>query len=314
MLERRAAVHFAFLDAAQGDRKMKRKSWVLLAVLLAALVAAFPALAAVPNEGTVYEGHSVPGIELGFTRAEVEASYGQPYYCQTYAFPNDYAFCTFRASNGGLVSVRYRGADGGFAGNSPGDVVTEIRWGEPFSDWTTTAGVNTALAKTNPQAVIDAYPEAEVSGTPGIDGILVDWLLGIEVRWSFDGYTGAIHVGMRIFEPLASLPTVEETHVQDIELSGRKDRGRRRIYAWAQILDEHQQAATYAAVEAEWVLPDGTTQLAYEDFVGLDGTAFFDLIGKLQRGTYTFRIKDVQLAGHSFDAAGSVLEGSVYVK
>jgi hypothetical protein len=293
---------------------MKRKSWVLFAVLLAALVAAMPALAAVPNEGTVYEGQSVPGIELGFTRAEVEASYGQPYYCQSYALPDDYAFCTFRASNGGLVSVRYRGAQGGFAGNSPDDVVTEIRWGEPFSDWTTTAGVNTALAKTDPQAVIAAYPEAEVTGTPGIDGILVDWLLGIEVRWTYDGYLGVTHVGMRIFEPLASLPTVEETHVQDIELSGRKDRGRRRIFAWAQILDEHQQAATYASVEAEWVLPDGTTQPAYEDFVGLDGTAFFELIGKLQRGTYTFRIIDVQLADHSFDAAGSVLEGSVYVK
>ncbi len=293
---------------------MKRKSWVLLAVLLAALVAAIPALAAVPNEGTVYEGKSVPGIELGFSRAEVEASYGQPYYCQTYAFPNDYAFCTFRASNGGLVSVRYRGADGGFASNSANDVVTEIRWGESFSGWTTTAGINIAMAKTDPDAVIAAYGNADVSGTPGVDGILVDWLQGIEVWWSFDGYTGATHVSMRIFEPLASLPTVEQTHVQDIELSGHKDRGWRKIYAWAQILDEHQQAATYASVFAEWVLPDGSIQPAHEDFVGIDGTAFFELIGKLQRGTYTFRVIDVQLADHSFDAAGSVLEARVYVK
>jgi hypothetical protein len=293
---------------------MKRKFWMLLAVLLAALAAAMPALAAVPNEGTVYEGVGVPGIELGFTRAEVEASYGQPYYCQTYALPGDYANCGFRASNGGSVGVRYRGADGGFAHNSPDDVVMEIRWGEPLSNWTTTAGVNTALAKTDPNAVITAYPDAEVTGTPGIDGILVDWLLGIEVRWTYDGYTHSIHVGMRIFEPLASLPTVEQTHVQDLELSGYRDRGRRKIYAWAQILDEHQQAATYAAVYAEWVLPDGSTRPAYEDFVGIDGTAFFELTGKLQRGTYTFRVKDVQLAGHPFDAAASILEASVYVK
>jgi hypothetical protein len=296
---------------------MKRKLWILLAVLLVALATAVPALAAVPIQGTVYEGVGVPGIGLGFTRAEVEASYGDPYYCQTYALPSDYAFCTFRASNGGLVSVRYRGADGGFAGNSQDDVVTEIRWGEPFSGWTTTAGVNTPLAKSDPDAVIAAYPDAEVNGTPGVNGNLVDWLLGVEVRWTYDGYTGAIHVSMRIFEPLASLPEVLQTHVQDIEVSGSRDHGRRRLYAWAQILDEHKQAATFSSVTAEWVLPDGTTQPAYEDFVGLDGTAFFELggkIGKTQRGTYTFRVLDVQLAGYSFDAAGSLLEASIYVK
>jgi hypothetical protein len=54
----------------------------------------------------------------------------------------------------------------------------------------------------------------------------------------------------------------------------------RRVYAWAQILDEHHQAATDAAVYAEWVLPDGSTQPAYEDFVGINATAVFELIGK----------------------------------
>lgn len=293
---------------------MKRKSWVLLAVLLAALVTAMPALAAVPDEGIVYEGVSVPGIELGFSRAEVEASHGQPYRCQNFAVPDDYALCVFQASNGSLVTVRYRGADGGFAGNSPNDVVTEIRWAETLSGWTTTAGINTAVAKADPDAVIAAYPDAEVTGNPGVDGNVIDWLLGIEVRWSYDGYTGAIHVGMSIFEPLPSLPTVEQTHVEDIQLLGYRDHGLRKINAWAQILDEHQQSAVYASVYGEWVLPDGSTQPAYEDFVGINGTAFFQLIGKLQRGTYTFRVIDVQLAGHTFDAAGSVPSASVYVK
>ena len=293
---------------------MKRKFLVLLAVLLAALVSAMPALAAVPIDGIVYEGVSVPGIELGFNRTEVEASYGQPYYCQAYALPEDNAFCTFRASNGGLVSVRYRGVDGGFADNLPGDVVTEIRWGEAFSGWTTTAGISTALAKTDPDAAIAAYPYAEVTGNPGVNGSLVDWLQGIEIKWTYDSYTGHTHVGMRIFEPLSTLPTVEQTHVDDIELLGYKDRGLRRIYAWAQVLDEHQQAATGSAVYAEWVLPDGSTQPAYEDFVGIDGTAFFELIGKLQRGTYTFRVTNVQLADHTYDATGSVPGASIYVK
>ena len=102
--------------------------------------------------------------------------------------------------------------------------------------------------------------------------------------------------------------------MQDLELLGYRDRGVRRVYAWAQILDEHQQAATDAAVYAEWVLPDGSPQPAYEDFVGINSTAFFELIGKLQRGTYTFRVINVQLVGDSFDAASSVLEARVYVK
>lgn len=297
---------------------MKRKLWILVAVLMASLVVAVPALADVPVEGVVYEGVGVPGMELGFSRVQVETSYGQPLRCQSFAVPNDNALCVFEASTGGGVIVGYRGADGGFAGGSPDDVVTEIRWHESLSGWTTTAGINTSVAKSDPDAVLSAYPDAEVTGNPGVDGSVIDWLLGIEVRWTYDGYTGAIHVGMRIFEPLASLPTVAETHVQDIELSGVNDRGVKRIYAWALILDEYQQAATSASVYGEWVLADGSTRPAYEDFVGLDGTAFFDLVGKLNgrtyRGTYTFRITDVQLAGHSFDADGSVTEASVYVK
>lgn len=296
---------------------MKRKLWVSLAVVLAALVVAVPVLAAVPSEGTVFEGVGVPGVELGFTRAEVEALNGQPYRCQNFSLPDDMALCVFEASNGGSVIVRYRGADGGFANNSPDDVVTEIRWSETLSGWTTTAGINTSLAKTDPDAVLAAYPDAEVTGTPGVDGVLVDWLLGIEVKWTYDGYLGVTHVSMRIFEPLASLPAAEETHVQDIELVGYQDRGRRRIFGWVLILDEHQQAATYASVEAEWLLPDGSTQPAFEDFVGLDGTAFFELIGKpgkSSRGIYTLRILNVHLDGHAFDAADSVLEAEIYLK
>jgi len=297
---------------------MKQKPWLLITVLLAALLSVtVPALAAVPDEGTVYEGQGVPGADLRDTRAQVEASYGQPNYCQTYALPGDDAFCTYRAANDGLVSVRFRGAAGGFASGSPDDVVTEFRWGEPLGDWTTTAGVSTTLAKSDPDAVLAAYPEAEVTGTPGVDGLLIDYLLGVEVKWSHDGYTGAIHVSMRIFEPLAALPDADQTHIEDIKLAGGKDRGRIRIYAWAQVLDGYQQAATYSAVYAEWVLPDGSTQPVYEDFVGLSGTAFFEMVGRvghLPRGTYTLRIITVDLADHTFDAANSLLEATIYVK
>jgi hypothetical protein len=297
---------------------MKRKLWISVVVLTASVLGTVPALANVPVDGVVYEGVGVPGIELGFSRAQVEASYGQPLRCQSFGLPGGNALCVFDASNGGSVTVRYRGSDGGFARNVPDDAVTEIRWYESLADWTTTAGINTSVAKTDPDAVLIAYPDAEVTGNPGVDGTVIDWLRGVEVRWTFDGYTGAIHVGMRIFEPLVSLPTMAETRVQDIEISGVKDRGVKRIYAWALILDEYQQAAVSSSVSGEWVLPDGSTQPAYEDFVGLDGTAFIDLVGKFNgrtyRGIYTFRITDVQLADHSFDAADSVTEANVYIR
>jgi len=190
---------------------MQRKRLVSVAILVLCLVIAVPVLADVPTEGIVEEGVRVPGIDLGFSRAQVEAVYGEPYYCQSYSLPDDAAFCTFRADTGGLVSVRYRGADGGFAGNSPDDRVVEIGWGEPLSGWTTTAGINPALAEADPDAVIAAYPDAEVVYLDsGLIKSVTDWLQGIEVRWSYDPYTGATHVAMSIFVPLASLPDAQE--------------------------------------------------------------------------------------------------------
>ena len=294
---------------------MRRKRLMSIAILALCLVTVAPVLAEVPTEGIVQEGVSVPGIELGFSRAQVESAYGEPYYCQTYSVPGDAAFCTFRAGGGGLVSVRYRGADGGFADNSSDDTVIEIRWGETLSGWTTTAGVNAALAKADPDAVVAAYPDAKVVyRDSGLIESVTDWLQGVEVRWSYDPYTGATHVTMSIFDPLASLPDAQATHVETIEVRAYKERGRRYINAWAEILDGYQQAATYATVDAIWVLPDGSTQPAYEDLVGLDGTASFQLIGKLRRGTYELRIIDVQLADHEFDRSASVLRASVYFK
>ncbi len=296
---------------------MKRKSMVLIAILLVSLVAAMPVLADAPMEGTVYEGNSVPGIALGFSRAEVEAAYGQPYYCQVHAFPDDFAFCTFPVSGGGLVSIRYRGADGGFAHNSPDDEVVYAGWGEPVGGWTTAAGVNTTLAKADPDAVIAAYPDAEVSGNPGVNGSVIDWLRGIEVRWTYDGYTGHTHVYMNIFEPLASLPDAQETHVETIELSGYKDGRLRKIRGWAEILNEYERAALGATVYATWILPDGSTQPVVEEFVGISGVAFFELFapsGRAYRGTFRLRIDNVQLGEYTFDPAGSVLESSIYIK
>lgn len=297
---------------------MKRRAFVLMVILLASLAAAVPALAEVPLEGEVKEGESVPGVALGDTRAQVEAAYGQPYYCQVEAFPDDYAFCTFRGEGGGLVSVRYRGVDGGFAHNSADDKVIHIGWGEGTGGWTTTAGVSTTLAKNDPDAVVRAYPDAEVTRlSPNFIERVVDWLQGVEINWSYDSYTHQTHVSMSIFVPLPSLPTTQETHVETIELSAVRDHGIRKLRAWALILDEHGRAATTSSVDATWLLPNGSTQSAFEDFVGVDGVAFFEMHapkGRAYRGVYTLRIDNVLYDHHAFNADDSVLTGSVYMK
>jgi uncharacterized membrane protein len=60
---------------------MVRKSMTVLVVVLISLVAVIPVLALAPAEGIVVEGFSVPGIALGYTRAQVEAAYGQAKSC-----------------------------------------------------------------------------------------------------------------------------------------------------------------------------------------------------------------------------------------
>lgn len=290
-------------------------------MLSVGMATASSVLAAVPLSGTVYEGERVPGISLGYTRGQVEEAYGQPYYCQTYAIPDDFAFCTYPEGGGTLVSVRYEGADGGFAHNQSNDQAFVIRWGEALDGWTTTAGVDTALAKNSPDEAMAAYPDAEVTyrdpDTRNFVESITDWLQGIEIRRTFDGYTGHIHASMSIFVPQPSLPVAQETHVQKIELSATKDRGIRKVYGWAEILDEHGRAATSASVDATWILPDGSTQPAVEDFVGVNGVAFFELFGpkgRSYRGAYTLRIDDVIYGDHTFSRADSILSGSVQVK
>ena len=69
-----------------------------LAVLMAILFSgmrAFSVLAAAPAEGTVIEGESVPGIALGYTRAQVGAAYGEPGGRQDVEVSGDLAFCFF---------------------------------------------------------------------------------------------------------------------------------------------------------------------------------------------------------------------------
>ncbi len=291
---------------------MKRKGLILSLGLIVSLVAVVPALAAAPAVGTVYEGVGVPGIDLGFTRAQVEAAYGEPLFCQSVMVAGDFAFCSFAVDGGGQVDVRYRGADGGNAANSPDDVAYNIRWHEQVSGWTTTAGVNTTLAEADPDAVIAAYPDAEVTyNTFGSIYSVVDAQQGIEIVWTPDFYNGTTHVSMAIFAPRSPAPQPDKlTRVESIDLTALKRRGQLEIRALIQVRNEQGLAAIGAIVSATWTYPDGTSQ-AVQAVTSSSGYVQFLLSGRLARGTYVITVDDVILTDHIFDRSNSVLNASV---
>jgi hypothetical protein len=268
-----------------------------------------------PAEGIVVEGVSVPGIALGFTRAQVEDAYGDdPLWCQSGEVPGNKSYCAFAVGGGGQVEVRYRGADGGSASNSPDDVVHNIYWSEAVSGWTTTAGVNTTLASENPEAVIAAYPNARVTYNQfGNVYRVIDYPLGIDVIWVLNFYTGQTSIRMAIFYPMEAPPLPERlTHVYDIDLTEKKVKGQRQVRAFVRVRNEQQLAASGATVFARWTFPDGSTQAAESTTSG-SGSAYLEING-IPRGTYILTVEDVVLEGYGFDSANSVLSESVKVK
>lgn len=292
---------------------MTRKTIAVVFVGVVSLSLTLSASAAAPGEGLVFEGESVPGIALADSRAQVEAAYGQPLFCQSVT-SGDYASCSFEVEGGGTVNVLYRGPDGGDAGNSPDDIVSNIRWYEQVAGWFTTANVNTTLAATDPDAVIAAYPEAAVTYNQ-FGGVyrVVDYEQGFEVIWAPDFYSGRTHVNMAIFFPRSAPPIPEKlTRVTDIELRAKKSKGKRRLSALVQIRNESELAAAGATVMAIWVLPDGSTQPVM-DVTSMSGYAYFELVG-VRRGGYTLRIDDVVLEEHRFDVDNSVLEASITLR
>jgi hypothetical protein len=290
---------------------LRKVVWILFVVALG-LMTAVPVLAAAPAEGVVVEGESVPGITLGFTRAQVEDAYGKPKSCQS---PSQ-ALCEFRVDGGGQVFVQYRGPDGGDANNSPADVTNNIRWYEQVSSWTTTAGVNTTLAADNPEAVIAAYPDAQVTYNQwgGIYSV-VDHEQGIEVIWSPDFYAGTTHINMAIFYPRTPPPPREKTaSITDIDLTANKVKGQRQITAQVQVQDDRGYGAPGAIVYAHWMFPDGSTYAVQDTTRGSSGSFAYFVINVSRRGTYTLIIDDIVLDGYRFDRDNSLLSASSKVK
>jgi hypothetical protein len=294
---------------------MKQKVLVIVVTLLAVLVTAIPALADAPSTGTVVEGVSVPGVALGDTRAQVETTYGGPASCTHTPY---YETCKYDVDGGGRVTINYLAPDGGPAQDSPDDVVSSISWVTAVSGWVTTAGVNTTLAVNDPQAVIDAYPNAEV--TYWYSGSFVrqvrDWQLGISIDRFWDFYGAFTYVSISIFEPQDPPPEpepVKRSYVADIDLTAAKIKRNREITAQVLVNDWQDLSAEGATVSARWYLPDGSEQSVQAVTSG-SGYATFELTGRLDRGTYYLFVDDVQLTDHIWNYTRGLRNASIKVK
>jgi hypothetical protein len=292
---------------------MKRITITALFLGAFSLLSALPALAAVPEFGTVIEGHSVPGIELGFTREQVEAAYGEPTYCQSGETAGDAAYCTWILADyigqGGDVQSRvglhYRGPDGGNAGNAPNDVLSGVTW-YGMDGWFTTTGVNALFAVDNEDAVIELYPDAIVLDEALFFTAMTAYEDGISVSWTTDYLSGFTSVRFSIFEPRDPPPPREPSvRVSEINMDVYK----RQVLGEVRVLNDLNWSMSGAEVYATWTLPDGTTRAA-------QGTTSYGgwvvlVVDKARKGTYTLTIDDVVVEDHPFDIDNSVLSATI---
>lgn len=265
------------------------------------------ALAAPPLSGLVVEGMEAPGAALGDTRDEVTTSYGAPSFCQG---PTQ-SFCTYTITDVGTINIWYEGPDGGEATGTGADVMFALSW-YGLENWVTTAGINTAIALDDPDAVIAAYPNGEVTYYQSGHIFKVrDSVLGIEVKWNVDFYTGLVYTNLQIFEgavtpPPPPPPPDDLVRVSDISmaLAGRN------ITALVQMTDQNGNAVSGATVEATWTFPNGSTAMLTGVSNG-NGQVTFTV--QKAKGTHTLTITNVSLTGFTFDPDNSVLMQSLTV-
>jgi hypothetical protein len=297
---------------------MRQKVLVMGVILLAVLVTVIPALADAPSEGAVVEGHSVPGgVTLGDTRGQVEEKWGEPYICKDQVHFDGRrgidGICEYEADGLNRVMVRYHAADGTWQSlGTPDDVLYNVRWPQSTSGWVTTAGVNTTLALNDPEAVVAAYPDAEVKKHG--DFIYFISSPGIAIYRHRDPYFGFISVSMAIGK---GIPNPEEwigySTVADIDLSHAKIKRNREVTGLVLVYDFQDQPAADATVTAKWFLPDGSSQID-QAVTSSDGIATFQLSGRLDRGTYYLIIDDVELTDHIWNYTGGVTSAKIKVK
>jgi hypothetical protein len=294
---------------------MKEKIVSALFVGVISLLSPLSALAAVPEFGTVIEGHSVPGIILGSAREQVEAVYGEPTRCQSVQNNGDAASCTWvlpdYIGQGGEVQsqvrVGYRGPDGGSPNNRPEDVVAGISW-HGIDGWMTTTGVNALFAVNNQDAVIELYPDAVLVDKSLFNTYLTAYEDGFSVSWNTEYLTGFTSVRMSIFEP-RDPPPPREPFVKVSEIN--MDLYKRQVIGKVRIKNDLNWNMRGAEVFATWSLPDGSTRFVNgtSDSFGL--VTF--VINKARKGVYTLTIDDVmvEVEDHPFDMENSILSASI---
>jgi hypothetical protein len=286
---------------------MFRKSITVLVVVLVSLVAAIPAFAAAPAEGTVVEGVSVPGIALGDSRAQVEASVGPPSNCVSNNDPPTMESCKFDVEGGGWVSVRYQGPIGGQATGSPGDVVASIQWSEDVDGWVTTAGVSIPMIKFDRQLAIDTYPDAVLFYNEFGNLVrLTDYEQGISISW--DAVYIFFSASMSIFEPHPYIPPPPPDYIRvsDIQMTVT----RRSVTADVIVVDDLGNPVEGAGVSGFWVYPlnkNNNTTLFFSGTTDADGTATFKIGDKARPGEYRITIENVTKEDYVFDHDNSVL-------
>lgn len=283
-------------------------SAALIAILFTGTMAS-PALADAPATGTVVEGMSVPGVALGDTRAQVEAAWGAPVYCQNVS-RYDQGSCQFAAEGGGQIFVRYSGPDGGEATASPDDKAIRITWHQAVSGWVTTAGINTTLAYNDPDAVQAAYPNAVTYQQSLFDWGYEDRALGIRVHYHTAYLTGETRVSMSITIPDDTPPPEPQfMHVSSIDFTDAK---RRHIIATVNVQNEQNQAVPDAIVYVTWTFADGS-QLSVNARTDSSGAVEFNIY-EVYRGLYTLTIDNVLVYNYEFDPDAGILSATYKYK
>jgi hypothetical protein len=280
------------------------------------MVSTLSSLAAVPEFGTVIEGESVPGVALGYTREQVDITFGEPTRCQSSQNPGDAGACTWiledYVGQGGdvqsHVKVFYRGPDGGSAGNRPNDVVVSISW-FGIDGWFTTRGVNALFAINNQDAVIALYPDAVIFRQSLFDTHLTAYEDGYSASWHTTYTNGFTTVRMSIFEPRDPPPPREPyARVSAINM----DLYKRQVLGEVRVLNDLNRKERGAQVFATWTLPDGSTR-PVQGTTDSFGLATF-VVNKARKGSYTLTIEDVVVEDHPFNTERSILSATIFKK
>lgn len=280
------------------------------------LTATLTAWATVPEYGTVIEGHGVPGVAIGSTRAQVETAYGEPTRCESGQTAGDGAYCVWILEDyigqGGdvrsQVGTGFRGPDGGYASDNPNDVVSSVSW-YGLDGWFTTTGVNALFAAENQDEVIELYPDGVVFHQSLFDTHLTAYEEGFSVSWHTEYLTGYTSVRMSVFEPRDPPPPREPSvNVSEIVM----DLYKRQVFGKVRVLNDLNWKMRGAKVYATWTLPDGTAR-AVEGVTDSFGLAVFE-VNKARKGSYVLTIDDVMVEDHPFDVENSVLSASIFKK